>query len=367
MIRSCIVFMLFAGSALAQSRVDLLQRVAQHYESANSFEVKGTASALVPGSSWKVSYSFDAQGMQPTFLPLDARTSSLKDLESVGNFTRIRIDPHASDPLPDKPFSMEPFGTYHRLTQRILDATKVGSETIIIEGHAHTCEIIDASFDDSPQFRPHSSTAHRRFWVDPAELVVLREQRHSSGLDWTADVTFFSFDHPVSAETVEALRNFAKQPKDRPDWVGRALPDLTFQQLSGPPIKLADLQGKPVLLDFWGSYCPPCKVATLHAQELAKIYQTSGLTVITFTQDNADDARLWAAYNHVTLPIVLDKDETAFKVFDVNGVPVTIFADENGKIVHYWTGLDDVTEMDAVLSTTLKAHGAPTETSSPEH
>jgi len=67
MFRSCIVLILFAGSALAQSRVDLLQRVAHRYESADSFEVKGTASAHLPGTSWKVSYSFDAQGMQPAF------------------------------------------------------------------------------------------------------------------------------------------------------------------------------------------------------------------------------------------------------------------------------------------------------------
>jgi peroxiredoxin len=367
MIRSFIAFMLFAGSAFAQSRVELLQRVTQHYESANSFGVKGTASAFVPATSWKVTYSFDAQGMQPRFLPLDVRTSSSKDLESVGNFTHTRIDPHANDPFPDKPYSMEPFGAYHRLTKRILDATKTGSEIITVNGRAHSCEIIDASFDDSPQFRPHSSSARRRFWIDPAELIVLREQRSSDGLDWTAEVTFFSFDQPVAAETVKALQDFAKQPKDRPDWIGRALPDLTFQQLSGPPLKMADLRGKPVLLDFWGSYCPPCRVATLHVQELAKSYQSSGLTVITFTQDNADDARLWAAYNHMTLPIVLDKDERAFKAFDVNGVPVTILADANGKIVHYWTGFDNPAEMDAVLSSALKTHMASTEGSSPRH
>jgi peroxiredoxin len=355
MIRLCIVFMFFGGTAVAQSTVQLLKRVAQHYASAKSFEVQGTASALLPKTSWKVGYSFDAQGVQPTFLPLDVHASSLKDLVTVGAPTHIRIDPQAKDAFPEKSFaSMEPFGTYQQLTNRIVDATQTGSETINVDGHAHACKIIDASFDSSPEFRPHSTTEHRRFWVDPAELVVLREQRTLDNLDWTADVTRYTFDQPVSAETVQALRDIAQQPRDRPEWVGRALPNLTFQQLSGPPIKLIDLRGKPVLLDFWESYCPPCKVATLHAQELAKNFRDSGLTVITFTQDNADDARLWAAYNHVTLPIVLDKDEAAFKAFDANGVPILILADENGKVVHYWTGFDNPAEMDAVLTTALK-------------
>lgn len=358
MIGYWIVLILLGGSAVGQSRIDLLQRVAHHYESANSFEVRGTASAHLPETSWKVSYSFDTLGVQPAFLPLDLHTSSMQGFEFEGGPTHTRTAPDAIDAFPDKPFSMEAFGSYQRLTKRLLGAKKIGTETITIDGRAHSCEIIDASYDDSPQFRPQSSTAHRRYWIDPADLIVLREQRSSGGLDWTGEVTFFSFDQPVPAEILKALQGSANQPKDRPDWIGRSLPDLTFQQLSGPPIKLADLSGKPVLLDFWGSYCPPCKVATSHAQELAERYRTSGLRVITFTQDNAADAKLWASYNHVTLPIVLDHDETAFKAFDVTGIPVTILADGNGKIVHYWTGLGDPAEMDAVLAATLNGHTA---------
>lgn len=359
MIRSCIVLILFAGSALAQSRVELLQRVAHHYGSANSYEVKGTASALMPGTSWKVSYNFDTHGMQPAFLPIDVHTSSMKDMTSLGGFTHTRTDPHATDPFPNKQFPLESFGTYHFLMKRLLDAQKIGTESITVEGHAHDCEIIDAKYDNSPQFRPHSVIAHRRFWVDPTQLIVLREQRSFDGMDWTAEVLFFSFDQPVRPETVKALQKLENLPKDRPDWAGRTLPNLTLRQLSGPPIRMADLRGKPVLLDFWGSYCGPCKPATLHVQELAQRYRTSGLTVITITEDNAADAKLWAAYNHVNLPIVLDQDHTVFRTFDVNGIPDTVLADEDGKIVHYWTGYSDPTEMDAVLSTLLKLHPAP--------
>jgi peroxiredoxin len=358
MLRKCIVLILSAGFAHAQSRVDLLQRVAQHYQTAENFEVKGTASALLPGTSWKVSYSFDTQGIQPAFLPLETHTSEMQDLYTMGGFVRTRKDPQASDPFPGKPLTMHPFGAYHRLTRRMLDADQTGTEAIVFDGRAHACEIIDASFDESPEFRPKSVIAHVRFWIDPAQLTVLREQRSFDGVDWTAEVTSYSFDQPVSAETVKSLQGLANRPKDRPEWVGRTLPDLTFQQLSGPSITLADLHGKPVLLEFWGSYCPPCKVAALHAQQLARRYRASGLMVVTLTQDNAEDARLWASHNHLNLPIVLDKAGAAFKAFDVNGIPVAILADANGKVVHYWTGFDDPAEMDTLLSTALEARPA---------
>jgi peroxiredoxin len=60
--------------------------------------------------------------------------------------------------------------------------------------------------------------------------------------------------------------------------------------------------------------------------------------VLTLTQDTAQDAKLWTDYIHVSLPVLLDPDGGAFKAFDVQGVPVTILVDENGKVVHYWVG-----------------------------
>lgn len=370
MVRFWLALVLFTGSASAQSRVELLERVAQHYSKADSFDVKGTALAPLPGTSWESGYSFEAQGVQPKLLPPSLNATSMKDLEIIGQGGPIkkRVDAHAVDPFPAKSFSvMESFGDYQRLTQRLLNAEEAGAETLTVDGRTHRCEIIDATYDTSPDFLPHTRIAHRRFWIDPKELVVLREKRSFDGLDWTADITSYSFDRPVSAETVNALQSMANQAKDRPYWVGRSVPDLTLQQLSGPPIRLADLKGKPVLLDFWGSYCGPCRAATQHAQELAERFRSSGLIVITLTQDDATTARLWANHNHITLPVVLDHDEAAFKAFDASEVPITIFANADGKIAHYWTSYVDPQAIDAFLTTALRANTAAVDDSSRAH
>jgi peroxiredoxin len=143
------------------------------------------------------------------------------------------------------------------------------------------------------------------------------------------------------------------QPKDRPEWVGRQAPDFTLRQLSDKPVTLSQLRGKPVLLDFWGSYCGPCRLTTLHAQELANEYKASNLTVLTLTQDTPEDAKLWTEHYHVNQPVLLDPDGTAFKAFDVTGVPVAILVGEDGKVARYWVGLDDLSAMDSVLRTTF--------------
>jgi hypothetical protein len=56
---------------------------------------------------------------------------------------------------------------------------------------------------------------------------------------------------------------------------------------------------------------------------------------------------------NVNLPVLLDPDGTALKAFDVTGVPVAILVGEDGKVAHYWVGLDDLSAMDSVLRTTL--------------
>jgi peroxiredoxin len=356
MLKTFAVLLAFGVPSLfAQSRIDLLQRVADRFNNANSFDVKGTASAVIPGSSWRATYEFETEGAQPAFLPLSARAPSMKVISWVGKLTEARVNANATDPKPQSSFGLFPFGQYTELTRRLIDAQKIGTESITFQGRAHPCEIIDAIYDFSPKFKPRSRIIHERFSIDPSDMLVLRETQSSlDGMEWTVEVTSISFDQPPSEAMVQARRNFANQPQDRPDWVGRSIPDLKLAQLSGSSVSLGELRGKPILLDFWGAYCGPCRRTTLHAQELANQYKSSGLIVLTLTQDTAQDAKLWTDYNHVSLPVLLDPDGAAFKAFEVPGVPAAILVDENGKVVHYWVGLDDLSSMDSVLSAKLQ-------------
>jgi len=292
----------------------------------------------------------------------------MKVISRVGKFTETRIKADATDPKPQRDFIMAPVGQYNELARWLINAQMIGTEIITVQGRAHSCEIIDAAYDFSPEFKPHSQIKHKHLFIDPSEMLVLRETQSSSdGVEWTSDISSTSFDLPPSEAMVQGLKDFAAQAKDRPDWIGRSIPDLTLTQLSGSSMSLRELRGRPILLDFWGSYCGPCRPITLHAQELANKYKPSGLMVLTLTRDTAQDARLWTEHYHVSLPVLLDPDGAAFKAFEVQGIPVAILIDENGKVAHYWVGLDDPSAMDAALSATLQAHPVPATGSEPRH
>src|SRR5215472_17182673 len=108
---------------------------------------------------------------------------------------------------------------------------------------------------------------------------------------------------------------------------GRQAPDFALNDLAGNRIRLADLRGHAILLDFWGTYCPPCKRATAFAEQLASDYKDAGLVVWGVTRDAPGDARSWLSFNHLSLPTLLDRDGAAFKAFEVEGIPVAILID----------------------------------------
>jgi thiol-disulfide isomerase/thioredoxin len=353
------VALLACGSAAAfgQSRVDLLQRVVDRYDKADSFVVKGTASATIPGTSWRATYEFETEGSQPDFLPVTFRSPSMRTITHVAHLVETRVTEGAIDPKPNQGIGLVPFGRYGELTRRLVDARKVGEETIAVEGRSYSCELIDATYDYSPQFKPNSQIVHSHLAIDPVNLLVFRETRSTPDVgEWTAEVKSFSFDQPPSEEMLKARRSMASQPKSRPEWIGRSAPELTLNQLSGAPISLVALRGKFVLLDFWASYCGPCRHVTQHAQELVGRYPS--LTVLTLTRDSQEDAKRWTQFYHVDLPVLLDPDGTAFKAFDIEGVPAAILVDKDGKVVHYWLGLDDLSSMDSDMAAAIQVRAA---------
>jgi hypothetical protein len=113
-----------APSVLAQPSVDLLGLVANHFNNANSFVVKGTASAAIPGSSWRVSYAFYTEGAQPRFLPLSMHGPSIRVVSTTGQMKVALATPGATDPRPERGFGLEPFGKDNELALNLVDAQK---------------------------------------------------------------------------------------------------------------------------------------------------------------------------------------------------------------------------------------------------
>jgi len=124
--------------------------------------------------------------------------------------------------------------------------------------------------------------------------------------------------------------------------VGQPAPNFTLKTLQGEDVSLSDLRGQAVLLNFWASWCPPCR---LEMPELIRAYETHrahGLVVLGInvtSQDTLTEARAFAEEFEVSYPTLLDKTgEVTEELYSVRGLPTSIFINREGLVTRIQLG-----------------------------
>jgi len=135
--------------------------------------------------------------------------------------------------------------------------------------------------------------------------------------------------------------------------VGDRAPDFTLKTFDGKAVSLSDYAGKPVVLNFWASYCIPCrKEFPLFREQLA---QHPGEFVVlgVDAKDIASDAEEFAKDKKATWPIVVDSSNDVAQAYGVGAVPQTFFIKPNGKVaLRYYAGIPDDRWSDALAKIT---------------
>ncbi len=115
--------------------------------------------------------------------------------------------------------------------------------------------------------------------------------------------------------------------------------DFTLPLFSGGEFTLSSLKGKPVVINFWASWCPPCRVEALILEKAWQFYKDEGVTFVGVDiQDTEEDARAFIKEFGITYPNVKDASGRVTIDYGVTGLPVTFFVNREGLIVSRWVG-----------------------------
>ncbi|MFZ1916334.1 MAG: TlpA disulfide reductase family protein [Terriglobales bacterium] len=123
--------------------------------------------------------------------------------------------------------------------------------------------------------------------------------------------------------------------------MGQTAPDFELQAIDGSSLKLSHLKGKAVLLNFWATYCEPCKVEMPWFVELQKQYGSQGFQVVGVAMDDAatEDIAKFAKDMGVNYPILVGKEAVGDNYGGVHVLPTTFFLDRNGRVIAREFGL----------------------------
>ena len=138
-------------------------------------------------------------------------------------------------------------------------------------------------------------------------------------------------------------RQEAKQGAAPPDAgrLGSEAPDFELSDLSGKKVHLSDFQGKVVILDFWATWCGPCRQEVPDFVRLQAKYRQQGLVVVGLSLDAGGEkaVRPFAEEFNVNYTMLLANDETARRFGGIVGIPTTFVLDRQGRIVKKFMGV----------------------------
>ena len=149
---------------------------------------------------------------------------------------------------------------------------------------------------------------------------------------------------------------------DAPSILGKSTPapDFTLEQLNGGNLKLSDLRGKAVLLNFWATWCGPCKIETPWLVEMQNQYGNQGLQVIGVAMDDSgkDEISKFTKDMGVNYPVLLGKEAVGDAYGGVPALPESFFIGRDGKIVDRIIGLKGKAEIEDAIKKALKTEAA---------
>jgi peroxiredoxin len=133
-----------------------------------------------------------------------------------------------------------------------------------------------------------------------------------------------------------------------------AAPDFTLQDMSGKTVKLSDQRGKVVLLEFWATWCPPCRAAVPGLEQLHKAYKDKGLVVLAVSMDQGgwDEVKSFVAEQHITYTVLKATDAVA-EQYQVRSIPMTLILNKEGKISRRYLGMGSDEELERDVKAVL--------------
>ena len=165
---------------------------------------------------------------------------------------------------------------------------------------------------------------------------------------------------PESANNQSVQQDVAAD-EGLPDLRGKRAPDFSLRTVEGKKVSLSDYKGKAVLINFWATWCAPCKIEMPWLVALRKQYASQGFEILGVSEDDAGTPRTKLAKfgqeQGLNYPLLVGDDAVSRKYGGVEFLPTSYFVGRDGKIVAETAGLVSKDEVEASIKKALATGG----------
>jgi len=130
--------------------------------------------------------------------------------------------------------------------------------------------------------------------------------------------------------------------------------DFTLQDMSGKSVKLSDYKGKVVLLEFWATWCPPCRATVPGLEKLHNNYKDKGLVVLAVSMDEGgwDEVKSFIADHRITYAVLKGTDDVAAQ-YQVRSIPLILILNKEGKVSKRYLGVGGDEDLEQDIKSVL--------------
>jgi peroxiredoxin/outer membrane lipoprotein-sorting protein len=195
----------------------------------------------------------------------------------------------------------------------------------------------------------------RTLWIDNSTHLVRKDAQDQgsrkqetvflvagAGGKMAADL----FVYDPNSTHAQSRRQLAREAPET--LTGKAAPDFALRDLDGREVRLIDLRGQVVLLDFWATWCGYCREALPSVELMHRGLKDKGLLVFGVDAEESEIARNYLKKYGYTLPSLVDRNEEAVKLYRIDGWPTTVLIDREGKVAYYESGFEAEKLRDAI-------------------
>jgi peroxiredoxin/outer membrane lipoprotein-sorting protein len=216
----------------------------------------------------------------------------------------------------------------------------IKSQTLKVGDAKADCEVVEIDLGKSKH----------TVWIDRERYLVVQHEEKVTNADGylkmqlrlrkfalrdQVEDSLFAFNAPEKWKKEESIVFPNEQGRSLE---GRAAPAFRLSTVEGENVDLAELRGKVVLINFWATWCPPCRAELPDISKLHQKYAGSDTVILTVNNEGGAIAKNYVKDKKLSLAVLNDTKRQVSKLYGIRAIPTVLVVDKKGVVRHHWTG-----------------------------